>query len=221
MSWLSTADIQNVMRGVDLITQRYRLRRHFNDCHEDCNELANCMENDLCCHNKSCYEYILRSKSIYNFGGVYAADQIPSHVNKPVTYIINSDPIKKPGKHWMAYYQDDDVCEFFDSYGFPSYYYPTIDQWLKKAPKPVKQLNLRIQGPAPFCGAYCYFYLTQRPFARNLRQLLFHRSEYQFRSMDWVDGKNHEDLAEQYLKKNDDYIFNYLYSDISAVLRLK
>ena len=66
-----------------------------------------------------------------DFGGVYPSNQLPPHQTEPICYIFNSDPAHQPGEHWMAYFQRDKTCDFFDSYGLPLEHYPPIYSWLK------------------------------------------------------------------------------------------
>ncbi|KAG8239567.1 hypothetical protein J437_LFUL019300 [Ladona fulva] len=56
--------------------------------------------------------------------GVYAADTLPIHIQRPCVIIANTDPKNKPGMHWVAFFIDEnDMCEYFDSFGEP----PTIN----------------------------------------------------------------------------------------------
>lgn len=55
------------------------------------------------------------------FEGVFAADELPHspEKSKARAYIVNTDPIKKPGSHWLAIFTKNYKCEVFDSYGLP------------------------------------------------------------------------------------------------------
>ena len=58
------------------------------------------------------------------FLGVFASDQLPSKISTyPSGLIVNTDPIDKPGQHWVAMYFPNEGEEFFDSYGFPPSFY--------------------------------------------------------------------------------------------------
>ena len=55
-----------------------------------------------------------------SFAGVYAYDQLSSiEINKnPKSFVVNTDPTKLPGTHWIAIYFNEQMKgEFFDSYG--------------------------------------------------------------------------------------------------------
>lgn len=53
------------------------------------------------------------------FRGVFASDTLPVHVRQfPSAMICNTDPIHKKGTHLVDYWFDNDnECEFFDSFG--------------------------------------------------------------------------------------------------------
>ena len=62
------------------------------------------------------------NKREIKFLGVFAFDLIPlaslmSSDSFPRCCIINTDPIGKPGQHWVAFYRENSGLEFFDSYG--------------------------------------------------------------------------------------------------------
>ena len=66
-----------------------------------------------------------------------ACDRLPSVVNRegPTAYIVNTDPRDKPGKHWIALWTHDNVCEILHSYALPLQEYKTTDpliEWLDR-----------------------------------------------------------------------------------------
>ena len=150
-----------------------------------------------------------------SFGGVYPADKIPPHKKGHVSYIINSDPKVKPGEHWLAYYQDDNGCEFFDSYGKEPACYPYIYNWLTKAPFPVTNLKVRIQGPKAYCGAYVFFYLSERPFRPSMHDLFFETPSHHFNYASRADMALYTpQMIKDYLGPNDTYVFQYLFRNV-------
>ena len=200
MSWLSDNELDSAIRGNNFILQQQRLNGFYCGCHPT--SLACFLDNDLF-HRKglSCYDHLL--SLTHHYKGVFAADQLPPHQLEPMCFIMNSDPASKPGTHWMAYYQDGQVCEFFDSFGQSASFYPHIYQWLKNSD--YERLPCRLQGPSAYCGAFCYFYLTQRPKARSMYNLFFTRGPYIFQ-------------CDRDLDINDSFVFQYLYYDIENVL---
>ncbi len=59
---------------------------------------------------------ILKMKHI-PFNGIYSKNQLPSSMSKG-WYVVNlQDYNKGNGTHWVAF-RFDDICEYFDSFGF-------------------------------------------------------------------------------------------------------
>ena len=55
-----------------------------------------------------------------SFASVYTCDQLSSkEINKyPKSFVVNTDPMKLPGTHWIAIYFNEQMKgEFLDSYG--------------------------------------------------------------------------------------------------------
>ncbi len=54
----------------------------------------------------------------FGFQGVISADEMPLlEPEIPMSFIMNTDPSDKPGKHWQACNINDSSVEFFDSFG--------------------------------------------------------------------------------------------------------
>ena len=54
------------------------------------------------------------------FVGVFPSDKIPHTITPPAAFVANTNPQEKPGKHWVAFYIDQDRNgEYFHSYGRP------------------------------------------------------------------------------------------------------
>ena len=104
------------------------------------------------------------------FQGVFAADTLPRHIiKKQGYYIINTDPIRKPGRHWVAAAID---ChghgEFFDSYGM-SPYTPEHRQFLNRHCKSWKYNHVDLQAlDSTVCGQYCVMYLLHKAHGYSL-----------------------------------------------------
>ena len=99
-----------------------------------------------------------------SFLGVFAADQLPflDSIVRPSGLIVNSDPISKPGTHWLAmYYGADGHDEFFDSYGqSPSSYQKA---WIDHLNPGFQYSRKRLQSDdTSVCGHYCVYYLKQK-----------------------------------------------------------
>ena len=105
-----------------------------------------------------------------HFQGVFAADTLPTHIyKKPAYYIINTDPIRKSGRHWTAMSID---ChgrgEFFDSYGM-SPYTPEHRRFLDRHCKSWKYNHVDLQAlDSTVCGQYCVLYLLHKSHGYSL-----------------------------------------------------
>lgn len=96
--------------------------------------------------------------------GIFASDQIPKNVRELTGFIVNTDPISKPGQHWIAFYVNKQrELECFDSYGNSSdLYSSSIKHFIRRYDK-VTFNNKRLQGDkTSVCGQYCVFFLWCR-----------------------------------------------------------
>lgn len=95
------------------------------------------------------------------FEGVFASDTLPHRLkSRPALLIVNSDPISKPGTHWLAISIDaEGRGEFFDSYGLKPYI-PGHRRFLNRMCKSWKYNNFDLQAlRSTVCGQYCVMYL--------------------------------------------------------------
>lgn len=83
-------------------------------------------------------DYLSRQDCALNryFKGVFPSDELPKSPSKTTTaaYIVNTDPHDKPGKHWLALWVENGVCEIMDSYGMPLEYYRAkpLERWTRQ-----------------------------------------------------------------------------------------
>ncbi|KAJ8018950.1 hypothetical protein HOLleu_42760 [Holothuria leucospilota] len=100
---------------------------------------------------------------------VFPSDCLPSECfSFPCAFIANTDKADEPGSHWVAMYFDDNVADFFDSFGrTPEECSPYFEHFLKKHSNIIQWNQKRLQGfMSTVCGQYCLFYLLHR--CRNL-----------------------------------------------------
>ena len=105
------------------------------------------------------------------YGGVLAVDQLPIFVTKPSIFIVNTDPIALPGKHWVVLFIDTQLCEHFDSSG----YSPRHDFKIFLNAQGSKYLynNNRLQDfDTETCGLFCLFYCYFRCRNNNFKEIL-------------------------------------------------
>jgi len=100
----------------------------------------------------------------HSFVGVFPSDCLPTSLEAlPAAIVCNTDPISKPGQHWIALFIDDNgVGEYFDSYGQePSV--PDIKDFLHRNCDSWQHNPRTVQGMmSSTCGQYCLYYLLLR-----------------------------------------------------------
>lgn len=113
------------------------------------------------------------NKHVNNFGGVFPADRI-SNIDDNKLYIFNTDPHQKKGEHWVAMYVNNDLCEFFDSFGkSPNYYHKFWHDYLLKKSKKYIYNKSKLQNPSTEdCGKFCIFYVVLRSKGINFETIL-------------------------------------------------
>lgn len=104
------------------------------------------------------------------FVGVYAADTLPRRLHKaPALLICNTDPIGKPGTHWVAFHIDENrEGEYWDSYGLPPYV-PQHRHFLNRLCRTWTYNHMQCQAlDSQVCGEYCVLYLVHRAHGHSL-----------------------------------------------------
>lgn len=103
------------------------------------------------------------------FQGIYSADNLPSHVNPPAFYVLNTDPHNLPGMHWKVIFIDADYTgEVFDSLAIPPC--NSIIRFMNKHSRIWQQNRQSFQHPlSSRCGVYVIYYVTQRINFSSLR----------------------------------------------------
>jgi len=104
---------------------------------------------------------VLRKKcGIYR--GVFASDELIDVKVRPSVIVINTDPAKQPGRHWICMYFDGDGHgEYFDSFGhsptraFERYLDKNCIAWTFNK----KQMQSLVSR---FCGHYCIWYCIMK-----------------------------------------------------------
>lgn len=100
------------------------------------------------------------------FRGVFASDTLPVYVRHfPSAMICNTDPIHKKGTHWVAYWFDNDnECEFFDSFGRkPEEYDIHLKEFIDRNALLCLYNNIQVQLDSDTsCGLHVLFYLYCR-----------------------------------------------------------
>ena len=98
------------------------------------------------------------------FYGVFAVNNLPSVLpaRRPLIYVCNTDPIGKPGQHWIVIcLNSNSTGDYFDSFGrkplmaFENFLNRNCVSWTFNP----KQLQ---SAASRFCGHYCVFYCLYR-----------------------------------------------------------
>lgn len=107
-----------------------------------------------------------------SFRGVFASDILPNYNVKPGVYIINFDPLSKPGIHWIAVHViDSQHVEYFDSYAIQPFV-PNILIFLSKFSS-LRTNPTRLQNyKSDLCGEYCCLYTLFKSTKRSLSQFI-------------------------------------------------
>lgn len=109
-----------------------------------------------------------------HFVGVFAADTLPrALLKKPAFLIVNSDPISKPGTHWLAITVDK--CgngEYFDSYGLKPFV-AHHKRFLSRVCNTWKYNHVDLQSiQSSVCGHYCAMYLLFKSHGYKLQDFV-------------------------------------------------
>lgn len=105
------------------------------------------------------------------FLDVFAADQIPNHLPSKFLFIANTDPISKPGRHWVLFFRRNVNEEpfFFDSYGrSPSSYngfWKRFDSF-RRSKEDVQQKHTTV------CGDHCLYVAKRLCSGKSLEKSL-------------------------------------------------
>ena len=105
------------------------------------------------------------------FLGAFARDELPIKPSYPSCFIINTDPRRSAGEHWLAiYYNSNGYSDFFDSYGHsPSYF--NLEEYLDRTSNGWTFSKKCIQGSSEYCGYYSILFLLFK--ARNKEMSFF------------------------------------------------
>lgn len=91
--------------------------------------------------------------------GCFSYDERPVINSYPSSFVINTQPRSKEGEHWLAMYFDiDENCYFFDSFGNKPSFYRLHNYILSNSRKWTYNMK-QLQGFEPHCGVYCIFFL--------------------------------------------------------------
>ena len=101
-------------------------------------------------------------KNSNHFRGCFAVNNLPSMPSTfPSSLIVNTDPLSKPGDHWVGLVLTKRKCYYFDSFGLGVMDMDII-KFLKQAYKKVTINNECIQHiTSDKCGLYCIAFVNK------------------------------------------------------------
>lgn len=110
-----------------------------------------------------------------DFGGVYAADELPKYIGSYGSYIVNLDPKNKPGSHWIALHFKNGTCYYFCSHGRKSGNI-LILKFIENNSNKIECNTLMYQKPTTStCGLFSLFFLYCIVRGKKLSALSPHR----------------------------------------------
>ena len=109
-------------------------------------------------------DYIMRKWKCYK--GTYSRDNLPLKIfkDRPIAFIINTDPSYKSGEHWVALFiSKTNIAEYMDSFGFDPICC-RIKKFCKLNRVKCMQINkFHIQNIfSDNCGRYCILFIQMR-----------------------------------------------------------
>ena len=112
-------------------------------------------------------DYLARDDPLLKayFRGVFPCDGLPSKPRgQQSAYIINTDKKGQPGKHWIALWTRDNLCEVMDSYALPIEVYGAkpLEEWLKKWKYVVSNGQSLQNENSKSCGHYALMFLKAK-----------------------------------------------------------
>ena len=132
----------------------------------------------------------------HQFRGVYAADEL---TDEPGYVIVNTDPSRLPGSHWIALYKTGRTYEVFDSYGFsPKKYGGYIRDYF--ANKTYHFNPVRLQGDwSSTCGHFCVHYVLMKCRGNDMNAIVkgFDKTDFTFNDRYVVTHFNQRYQAKQ------------------------
>jgi hypothetical protein len=105
---------------------------------------------------------------------VICADELPAFMKRRSQfYVVNTDPCGRRGKHWVAFYFSENICEFYDSLGqTPQHYHPRFEKVLLANGPRYGYIRDRIQAlDSDVCGQYCIYFAVQCHLGRTMKDI--------------------------------------------------
>ena len=94
------------------------------------------------------------------FLGIFPRNKLPDKIKYPSCFILNTDPSSERGKHWLAFYfNENKICYFFDSFGNSPKIFG-LEKYILKNSKKFTFNKIRYQELfSQSCGYFCLLFL--------------------------------------------------------------
>ena len=104
---------------------------------------------------------------IQNFRGVFLRDTLPGKSKKKECGILNLDDTSGSGTHWVAWWKNNDVKFYFDSFGLP----PPLEmeKYLKSLKYNTEEIQSRNQV---VCGHLCLYVLKHLSMGKSMQNII-------------------------------------------------
>ena len=140
-------------------------------------------------------DYLARDDPLLKayFRGVFPCDGLPDkkYRGRQNAYIVNTDKKGQPGKHWMALWTRDNLCEVMDSYALPIEVYGAqpLEDWLKKWKYVVSNGQSLQNVNSKSCGHYALMFLKAKARGHSMADFLSQFSKHDYVANDHVVGQ--------------------------------
>ena len=121
------------------------------------------------------------------FIGVFPRDLLPTKINYPSSFIVNTDNSNKRGEHWLAIYVDGHrKLDFFDPMGLPPVFYG-LDGYINNIADSYQFNKMQFQNIfSDYCGFYCLLFIFIKSRNKNFNFKLFTKN---FKKNDQIISK--------------------------------
>ena len=138
--------------------------------------------------------YLARDDPILKpyYPGAFPCDGLPSKPRgQQSAYIVNTDKKGQPGKHWIALWTRDNVCEVMDSYALPIEVYGAqpLEDWLKRWKYVVSNGQSLQNVNSKSCGHYALMFLKAKARGHGMTDFLSQFSKHDYVTNDHVVGQ--------------------------------